>query len=293
VELQESLEELRAQGLGLAAVSYDSKEVLAEFARRYAITFPLLSDVGSATITAYGILNTIAQEGLDSSGDDADLAEAVRKYVAIAGTNPMFLGTPFPGYFIVDRDRRVKARFFEEFYRERSTVSSVLVRMGADVAVPGTRVATEHLTLTTYASDAAVAPGHRFALVLNVEPRPGIHVYAPGAAGYRVITLNMAEQPFVRVLPMQYPPSEIYFFEPLNERVRVYQKPFTLVQELVLDATQEAERALKEQETLALGAAFEYQACDDKICFNPVSVPLSWTITLKRHVTGRITPRQK
>ena len=164
--------------------------------------------------------------------------------------------------------------------------------MGADLAVPGTQVATEHLTLTTYASDPAVAAGHRFSLVLKVDPRPGMHVYAPGAAGYRVVTLNMAQQPFVRVLPLQYPPSEIYLFEPLNERVPVYQKPFTLVQELVLEATQEAERVLKERETLTVGATFEYQACDDRICFTPVSLPLTWAMTLKRHVTGRIRPRE-
>jgi hypothetical protein len=24
-----------------------------------------------------------------------------------------------------------------------------------------------------------------------------------------------------------------------------------------------------------------YQACDDKICFNPVTVPLSWTLPLE------------
>jgi hypothetical protein len=24
----------------------------------------------------------------------------------------------------------------------------------------------------------------------------------------------------------------------------------------------------------------EYQACDDKICYNPESIPLSWTLTL-------------
>jgi len=24
----------------------------------------------------------------------------------------------------------------------------------------------------------------------------------------------------------------------------------------------------------------EYQACDDKLCYNPTSVPLSWTVAL-------------
>ena len=44
MELQNRVEELRAQGLGAVAISYDSQEVLADFSRRRDITFPLLSD---------------------------------------------------------------------------------------------------------------------------------------------------------------------------------------------------------------------------------------------------------
>jgi hypothetical protein len=33
----------------------------------------------------------------------------------------------------------------------------------------------------------------------------------------------MADQPYVRFLPLAYPASEIYFFKPLKERVAVYQ----------------------------------------------------------------------
>jgi hypothetical protein len=33
--------------------------------------------------------------------------------------------------------------------------------------------------------------------------------------------------------------------------------------------------------SLTVEATLEYQACDDKICFNPQSVPMSWTVALK------------
>ena len=62
MELQSRFEEL--QGLGVVAISYDSEEVLADFSRRRAITFPLLSDDDSSVITAFGILNTVAAEAL-------------------------------------------------------------------------------------------------------------------------------------------------------------------------------------------------------------------------------------
>jgi DsbC/DsbD-like thiol-disulfide interchange protein len=143
-----------------------------------------------------------------------------------------------------------------------------------------TPIWTDHLKLTTYPSEPAIAPGRRVSLILEIEPGEGMHVYAPGAESYRVITLTMATEPFVRARPMQYPPSEIYVFAPLNERIPVYQKPFTLRQELVLATEPQARAALRGKPSLTVRGTLEYQACDDKICFNPVSVPLSWTLSL-------------
>jgi hypothetical protein len=111
-------------------------------------------------------------------------------------------------------------------------------------------------------------------------------VYAPGASGYRIVTLNIKPQPFVRTLPLRYPASEIYHFVPLNERVPVYQKPFTLLMEVVPEATAEARKARGSSTELAIAGTFEYQACDDKICYNPVSLPLSWKVDLRPNVPG-------
>src|ERR1017187_8332792 len=40
-----------------------------------------------------------------------------------------------------------------------------------------------------------IAPGNRFSLVLEIKPGPGVHVYAPGAKGYRAIALTLAPLP--------------------------------------------------------------------------------------------------
>ena len=45
------------QGLKLAAISYDSVEILKSFADRRKIDFPLLSDPDSKAIRAYEVLN--------------------------------------------------------------------------------------------------------------------------------------------------------------------------------------------------------------------------------------------
>lgn len=277
--------------MGLAAISYDSPEVLADFSRRHGITFPLLSDTGSATITAYGILNTVADEALGAERDNTTLQEDVKKYVATNGSLSVAestKGTPYPGTFIIDPERRVTARFLEEYYRERSTASSMLLRLGEGAPpVAATRIDGAHIDVTAYPSDSTVSPGTRFALAVKIEPHPGIHVYAPGASGYRVVSLRVAPQPFVRTMPLQFPPSEIYFFEPLNERVPVYQQEFTLLQEVVVEVTSEAERALRDQKTLTFTGALEYQACDDKVCFNPSTIPLSWTVAVTPNITDQ------
>ena len=285
------MDELRAKGLGLAAISYDPPEILAEFSRRRGITFPLLSDSGSATIKAYGILNTVAEEALGSGKDDPGVIADFNKYASVTGLGAATLvkGTPFPGTFLIDRQRRVTSRFFEEFYRERVTASTILMKVGAASApVEATRLSAGHLDITTYASDPVIAPGNRFALAVQIQPAEHVHVYAPGAQGYQVVKLEMAQQPFVRILPVAYPASEVYFFKPLNERVPVYQKPFALLQEVVLEVSPEAAKALAGQTELKLNGRIQYQACDDIQCFNPASVPVSWTLKLTPNITERI-----
>ena len=284
MELQDRLTELSDAGIGVAAISYDSPEILADFAARRGITFPLLSDAGSKTINEYGILNTVAAEGVGPNRDDPAVKADVAKYVSVFGASQMIVGTPYPGTFMLDSNDRVKSRFFEEYYRERSTTSTVMLKMGIGVspiaAIKGT---TDQLKFTAYPSNHSVTVGTRFALAVDVEPNPGMHVYAPGAdaMGYRVIGLNLAPNPLVRYEPVEFPDSEIYHFKPLDELVPVYLQPLTLIQEVVVDATEQAEAIIAGMDTLNLSGALEFQACDDAICYLPQSIPLTFTIDLE------------
>jgi hypothetical protein len=83
----------------------------------------------------------------------------------------------------------------------------------------------------------------------------------------------------------------VYFFKPLNERVPVYQKPFTLIEEMILEGTPEVQAALRGKDSLTLTGTLEYQACNNKECFNPAVVPLSWKVGLRPLVRER--PRQQ
>jgi hypothetical protein len=43
--------------------------------------------------------------------------------------------------------------------------------------------------------------------------------------------------------------------------------------------------------TLTISGTFEYQACDDKVCFAPQSIPLNWTIGVKPPDRERAKPK--
>ena len=258
VELQGRLKEIQRSGLGIVAISYDPVPVLADFAARRGISFPMLSDAGSSVIRAYGILNT-----------------------TVPATNRDQYGIPFPGTFVVDRNGVVTSRFFESAYQERDTIASVLVSLGRGITAPATKIAASHLELTTYVTDQVVAPGTRFSIVLDIKPASRVHVYAPGAVGYKPVGLAVDSQPALVVKDAQFPRSEDFFFKPLNEHVPVYQKAFRLVQNLAIDASPQGVRALTGVEHVTIKGTLDYQACDDKVCFTPQSVPLSWTVSLK------------
>jgi peroxiredoxin len=259
VELQGRLDSLKRLGIGVAAVSYDPVSVLADFTARRGITFPLLSDPGSLTIKRYGIFNTTIPE-----------------------TNQQAYGVPFPGTFMLNEKGVVTSRFFEPAYQERNTVASILARLGNQVDVPATKISSPQLDITSFATDAVVAPGSHFSIVLDLRPGTGIHVYAPGVTGYKPIALAVEPQRWVIVRSSTYPAPDDYHFKPLDEHVKVFQRPFRIVQDVALDASPEAQAALKDVTSLTLRGTLTYQACDDKICFSPQSVPLTWTLSVRQ-----------
>ena len=57
-ELRDAYDKFLAAGIKLYAISYDDQEILAEYAEKESIPYPLLSDLNSDVIRRYGIFNT-------------------------------------------------------------------------------------------------------------------------------------------------------------------------------------------------------------------------------------------
>lgn len=256
MELQSRYADITRQGLGLIAVSYDAPETLKKFADSRGVMFPLISDPGSAIIKRYGLLN-----------DTADPKS--RTY-----------GIPHPGTLIVDRKGVVQSRFFEDAYQERYTAATILSSLGAGGA-GRMSATTTHLSMTASISDTDAAPGERLAIVVDVTPQPGMHLYAPGKHPYQVVQLTLDPQPWLRPQATVYPASESYHFKPLDERVEVFMKPFRLRREVTLLATPEGQKLLGAMTTATISGTLEYQACDDKVCYNPARIPVSFVVSLK------------
>ena len=139
---------------------------------------------------------------------------------------------------------------------------------------------TMHLTLNTSISAAEVAPGKKLSVTFDVTPKRNMHVYAPGKHDYQVIAVKNDPQPWLKVAPTAYPPSEIYHFKELDEKVETYGKPFKLVQDITVLDTAAARKALAAA-PVKLSGRLEYQACDDKVCYAPAKIPVSFTLTAK------------
>jgi hypothetical protein len=257
VELQSRYADITRQGLGLIAISYDSPETHKRFAASRSITFPLVADQGSEIIRRYGLLN----ETVDPKSTT--------------------FGIPHPGTFVVDRKGVVVSRFFEDAYQERYTTATVLNTLGAGVAGGAFTAETAHLSLTATISDTTAAPGERLSIAIDASPKRGMHLYAPGKHTYRVAQVTIDPQPWLRTHDTVYPASEIYHFKPLDERVEVFIKPFRLRRDLTLLASPAAQKQLAAMPSVTITGSLDYQACDDRVCFNPARVPFSFTISLK------------
>ncbi len=135
-------------------------------------------------------------------------------------------------------------------------------------------VDTPHVILATSVKGASASPGARVSLVIDVTPKPKMHVYSPLQKDYIPVSITLKPDTAYRAHPPVFPKAEKYFFAPLKETQLVYSKPFRIVQDVTL--------ASSSDDTMTIEGTFRYQACDDAICYLPKTVPVSWTIALKQ-----------
>jgi hypothetical protein len=139
---------------------------------------------------------------------------------------------------------------------------------------------TDHLTFTVR-SHEVITPGTSMSVLVDVVPNNGIHVYAPGSQ-YRPFAVSIRSDPFLRVRRSTYSKPTLYVFKPLNEKVSVYSSPFRVVLDVTTGDNSTRQAQLRERSQLTVTAGLEYQACDDTVCYLPMSIIVEWTARVSR-----------
>ena len=99
IEISDQFEEL---GINVAAITYDSIEMLKTVQEDQGVEFTLLHDEDVTHVNAFGIRNL-------------DYEPGQRPY-----------GIPYPGIFLIDAEGVIKYKFAEESYRDRPDFAGVL-----------------------------------------------------------------------------------------------------------------------------------------------------------------------
>lgn len=169
-------------------------DVLAAFADRQGIAFPLLSDEGSHAIRSLGLLNLHVQEDHAVYG---------------VKPNPRVLGVPYPGTFLLDASGVIVAKRFHTSYRERDTGAGLIAETlgGASPAEglepPGVGAP---VRVRAWLDSPTYGWFQRVHLRVEVAVAPGFHVYGHPAAEDRVgLSVTVVAMEGVQVGPARWP----------------------------------------------------------------------------------------
>jgi hypothetical protein len=264
--LEKTKQEFEKKGIGVCAISYDSREILKNFAERLNIKFPLLSDPNSKIIQAFDILDTSLPPGIFS------------------------YGVPLAVSYLVDEKGIVKEKFFEADFRKRYSMGTILTRfLGSPLSTHATEQTLDHLSVKSYASSDAAYSGNRITLVIDVNLNPNIHVYAPGVKNYVSVKLELSRSVGYLTYPAIYPESKMLSMPAIQETVPVFDGQFRLMQDITVTPNPRAlPMALNSDHELVIQGTLQFQACDDKTCFFPQKVPIKWVIKILDLDTQRV-----
>ncbi len=105
LEMNKNAKKFSDWGYTLVSVSYDRVQDFEKFVTNNKPDITLLSDPSSESIRAFGILND-------------RIAKGTRSY-----------GVPFPGVYVVDKDKKVQAKFFNDGFQDRASARQILVKI--------------------------------------------------------------------------------------------------------------------------------------------------------------------
>lgn len=237
----------------MLALSYDPVEVLAAFAARHGITYPLLADVGSRTIQRLGILNDrIAEE---------------RAYWGKV-VEDRHRNLPFPGTFLIDEEGVLVEKEFERSHRIRPSGLILAERLGRDPQAPVAAVVADgpDVRVTVWLDSPSYFPNQVLRAHVRLAIADGLHLYVPPVAeGYTPLSVEVSGPDGVFVVPADLPTGSRFEVAGLDEEFFVVEGTVELaIPFYVLENTGDVD----------LTVSLAYQACDEQVCYLPDQVSL-------------------
>jgi DsbC/DsbD-like thiol-disulfide interchange protein len=154
----------------------------------------------------------------------------------------------------------------------------VLAGLVAPFASPaGAQLRRPSAELTPVVAQRVVQPGQTVTGELRVELPERIHVQsdAPREAYLIPTRLTFTPPEGVTVEEITYPPASDWFLEGQDEPLAVFETAFTVGWRLVLAAD------VSPGEMVVPGR-FQYQSCDDRLCYPPVTADVEWRFRVER-----------
>jgi hypothetical protein len=152
-------------------------------------------------------------------------------------------------------------------------MTSLVASAGA--AAVSAQLRAPRAALTPTAEPATVRPGRTAKLVLTVALPETIHVQSnkPRDQAFFPTALVLTPPAGVTVTGTSYPKAVDFVQEGQPAPLAVFEKTFTVT------ATVSVAASVKPG-ALVVPGRFDYQACDDKLCYRPVKTDVAWTLTV-------------
>jgi AhpC/TSA family/Thiol:disulfide interchange protein DsbD, N-terminal len=259
---------LKAHGINAAAITYDSRQILSDFAKAYGIEYPLLADVGSKVIRAFGILNTNVPEDLK-----------------------MMYGMAWPGNYLLTPDGVVRDKIFLPNYEHRVSASEVVLRHFDNEGANSVEIKAARISATITLSTNRCFPGQELGLALDLRIEPGWHVYgSPLPASYQSLVLTLAS-PLIGKQSLELPNPQPMELQALGEvlpvftgRLRANGKAFVRWSPPAPAPFLLALADMIKPGLYQIEGRLHFQACSDEICEPPQALKFALPLTIEAGV---------
>jgi cytochrome c biogenesis protein CcdA len=138
-----------------------------------------------------------------------------------------------------------------------------------------------HAEATAVAIPGAVKPGATVRARVDVKVAPGFHVQSdkPRDPSLIPLTLTFEAPAGITIGKLAFPPPKDFVLKGSDQPLAVFEGAFIIDAELIVSKDHPGGE-------VTVPARLRYQACDDTMCFRPMTIPLSWTLTVVKAGNG-------